>query len=632
MNVTLSNNIDERTIQVGPGYLPKGTRLSNRYRIECHLKSGGFGNTYMAIDERFNASVAIKELYIEEICGRVKDSTMVILSLGTNQKTFQSHKERFVKEAYRLFQFSHPNVVKVTDVFEENGTAYYVMEYIDGMSLQDIVMKYGSLTEDSLMPYLDQILSALNYVHSKGVLHLDLKPGNIMLDKSGRIVLIDFGASKQFESVRGNEKSSTLSASAYTVGYAAPEQTGSVDDKVGSYSDIYSLGATIYCLLSGVRPKSPNEIMNEGLPQIESISPMMRNVITAAMAYRINDRIQSVQKFYECFNVGSNLNPNPNPNPNPKYKRLALIAFIAIVMALGGYAISMINNNGNGEKTEKAHQIDSKEASEASVSNENLDDQDSETVEVESKIEPEKAYVAVHPMDNGFIQQVNNISFQMRKVDGGSFYMGATSEQDYEAENDEYPAHLVELSSYYIGVCEVTRELWMYVMYGSSKYNGDNSAVKNVTWNECQTFIGKLNKLTGKNYRLPTEAEWEYAARGGNMSNDYMYSGGNFIGDVAWYNGNSTDRKSVGQKLSNELGLYDMSGNVLEWCSDWYGEDYYSKSPTLNPRGPQSGTDKVMRGGSFYSSAEFCRVSNRGFFSPSQSQGGRVGLRLACSN
>ena len=618
MNASSSNNADERTIQVGPGYLPKGTRLSNRYRVECHLKSGGFGNTYKAIDERFNAAVAIKELYIEEICGRAKDSVSVVLSLGSNQKTFQSHKERFVKEAYRLFQFSHPNVVKVTDVFEDNGTAYYVMEYVDGVSLQEYIKKYGPLTEERLLPYLDQILSALNYVHSKGVLHLDLKPGNIMLDNDGRIVLIDFGASKQYESTIGNEQSKTLSASAYTVGYAAPEQTGSVGDKVGTYSDIYSLGATIYCLLSGEKPHSPNEIMNEGVPLIESISPRMWNVITNAMAYRISDRLQSVGDFHESYSV------LPIPAPN-KYKRWGLIAIIAIVIALGGYAVSMMNDK---EKTEDVNLGDSVKVGEAPTANDSLEKP--EVIEV-SKVEPIKVSASVYAMDNGYIQQLNDISFQMRRVDGGRFYMGATSEQYSDAESDEYPEHLVELSSYYIGVCEVTRELWMFVMYGATKYKGDNNAVKNVSWNECQVFISKLNDLTGKKYRLPTEAEWEFAARGGNMSNSYLYSGGNYIGDVAWYNENSSDRKSVGQKFANELGLYDMSGNVLEWCNDWYDENYYSNSPTTNPQGPKSGIDKVMRGGSFYSMAEYCRVSNRGFFSPSQSQGGRVGLRLACS-
>ena len=180
---------------------------------------------------------------------------------------------------------------------------------------------------------------------------------------------------------------------------------------------------------------------------------------------------------------------------------------------------------------------------------------------------------------------VGGVSFTMVKVEGGTFKMGATSEQGSDVYDNEKPAHSVTLSSYYIGQTEVTQELWQAVM--GSNYKGAKRPVECVSWNDCQEFISKLNEKTGKNFRLPTEAEWEYAARGG-KSGGTKYSGSNTIGDVAWYTDNSGGTThDVATKRANELGIYDMSGNVWEWCSDWYGD--YSSSSQSNPQGPSTG-------------------------------------------
>lgn len=223
--------------------------------------------------------------------------------------------------------------------------------------------------------------------------------------------------------------------------------------------------------------------------------------------------------------------------------------------------------------------------------------------------------------------QVNGVNFKMIRVEGGTFTMGATSEQGSDAYDNEMPTHSVTLSSYYIGETVVTQELWQAVMSSNPSLNkGTKHPVENVTWNDCQTFISTLNSLTGMTFRLPTEAEWEYAARGGNKSNGYKYAGSNTIGNVAWYIENSDTPQNVGEKTANELGLYDMSGNVEEWCQDWYGD--YSSSSQTNPSGPSSGSSRVYRGGSWTFSARGCRVSYRSFLSP-DSGWGRLGLRLA---
>ena len=236
---------------------------------------------------------------------------------------------------------------------------------------------------------------------------------------------------------------------------------------------------------------------------------------------------------------------------------------------------------------------------------------------------------------------VNDIFFRMVKVAGGTFQMGGTSEQGDDAESNEKPVHSVTLSDYYIGETEVTQALWYAVMgytptpaspsggnqWASTVGLGFTYPAYSVTWNDCQTFISKLNELTGMSFRLPTEAEWELAARGGNYSQGYKYAGSNTIDDVAWYWDNSSYKTHpVGTKSPNELGLYDMSGNVWEWCQDCYGS--YGSSAQTNPTGPSSDYGRVLRGGSWVNYARDCRVSIRNYDIPSIWTS-TYGLRLA---
>lgn len=204
---------------------------------------------------------------------------------------------------------------------------------------------------------------------------------------------------------------------------------------------------------------------------------------------------------------------------------------------------------------------------------------------------------------------VNGVSFNMIFVQGGTFTMGATPEQGRDVIAG--PPHQVTLSDYYIGQTEVTQELWVAVMGENiSCFRGDNLPADGVNWDECQVFIQKLNQLTGENFRLPTEAEWEYAARGGNRSEGYMYSGSNDIDEVAWYGyKQSFGTQPVATKRPNELGIYDMSGSLWEWCQDWYG--FYSTEPAVNPQGPSTGLGRVMRGGNWLDIGSICKVSER---------------------
>ena len=223
---------------------------------------------------------------------------------------------------------------------------------------------------------------------------------------------------------------------------------------------------------------------------------------------------------------------------------------------------------------------------------------------------------------------LKNLVDNMVYVEGGTFMMGATSEQGSDAYSSEKPAHQVTLYSFYIGKYEVTQEEWETVMGSNpSNFKGAKLPVENVSWYDSQEFISKLNELTGLKFRLPTEAEWEYAARGGNRSMGYEFAGSNGLNIVGWCDGISDDKThEVGKKQPNELGLFDMSGNVFEWCYDWKGT--YNSSLQTNPQGPSNGMHRVCRGGSWCYGVESCRVSDRNDRAPDE-RSDMIGLRLA---
>ena len=227
------------------------------------------------------------------------------------------------------------------------------------------------------------------------------------------------------------------------------------------------------------------------------------------------------------------------------------------------------------------------------------------------------------PQD-GKTYTVNGVDFVMVYVEGGTFRMGFGD----DPESDEAPDHNVTLSSFCIGTTEVTQELWKAVMGSNpSSFTGDKLPVENVSWHDCQSFIEKLNALTGKNFRLPTEAEWEYAAQGGKQSEGYTYSGGDVLSDVAWVVDNSSDKThEVATKQPNELGLYDMNGNVWEWCQDWYGS--YGPQSQYDPSGPETGLFRIFRGGAWGSSSTSCRITYRNDDEPTFTYNA-LGLRLA---
>ena len=538
--------------------LSQGATLQGKsysYCLEKVLGQGGFGITYLASVKMQGAlgsidakvKVAVKEFFMKEINGR--EGTTV--TSGSKGGLFADYRKKFIREATNLSKLQHPNIIKVLECFEANNTVYYTMEYLDGGSLDELINKKQGLPEAEAIKYIRQIAEALSYMHEHKVLHLDLKPGNIMLN-NGNAVLIDFGLSKQYDASGNPESSTTVGAG--TPGYAPIEQSSYRDGNGFPITmDIYALGATMYKMLTGQRPPDASEVLNEGLPdKPSSVSSETWAAVGAAMEPKRNNRPQSVEEWLDI----------------------------------------LVDDKGTNIDIVMPQQTTAKE----------------EVLSVTA----------------------NGISFNMIKVEGGTFTMGATSEQSFRPDDDEEPTHKVALSSYYIGEAEVTQALWQAVMgSNSSSFKGDNLPVEQVSWNDCQDFIRKLNEITKRKFRLPTEAEWEFAARGGNKSNHTRYSGSSNIDEVAWYNGNSGyETHPVKTKKANELGLYDMTGNVWEWCQDWYGS--YSSGVQTNPTGPNSGTYRVHRGGSVRNFAWYCRSTIRRNHAPDYRYD-NLGLRLVLS-
>ena len=238
-----------------------GTILHGTYKIESYLSSGGFGNTYLAKNIEFDETYAIKEFFVKGVCQRDGNSTTISVSNADNINSFEQQREKFKKEARRLRSIGNPHIVKVYDLFEENGTAYYVMDYVDGENLSARLKRTNApLAESEVRNYLNQILDGLEAIHNEGMFHLDIKPANIMVDSHNVVKLIDFGASKQQSTVGGATMSTGIS---YTNGYAPSEQMAQSYDKFGPWTDFYALGATVYKLLTNQDPPSVSDLSED---------------------------------------------------------------------------------------------------------------------------------------------------------------------------------------------------------------------------------------------------------------------------------------------------------------------------------------------------------------------------------
>ena len=619
------------------------------FRVEKVLAQGGFGITYLCEQTGLLRKVAIKEFFMREYCERDDDTVSITLGSRGSRDMVERFRQKFIKEARALAALNHKHIVRIIDVFEENNTAYYVMDYVGGGSLADKVNS-GALPEAAALRYIRQIASALDFVHGKRMMHLDVKPANILLNENDEAILIDFGLAKQYDA-SGSQTSTTPVGISH--GYAPLEQYK--QGGVGTFSpatDIYSLGATLYKLLTGVTPPEAGDVKDEGRPALpQHISAPVRAAIEAAMQPRRKDRPKSISEFLSLLD--GNVKAESGKVKTESNDDGATV--IASSSTLGG-EVSRSDGGENVEKS-KEERVKSKDESDGAIEILRSAQNDKKHPGGNVPKPPFNKFLAIisvvaaciiavlvgidscndrRAANNNISTRsytVNGVSFKMIAVEGGTFKMGATAEQQ-DPGSDEKPVHNVTLSNYCMGETEVTQALWQAVMGSNpSRFAGSNNPVEKVSYDDCITFINKLNTLlsgqlpSGRKFRLPTEAEWEYAARGGNRSRGYRYSGSDNLGSVAWYTDNSGNKThQVKQKQANELGLYDMSGNVWEWCNDWFGD--YSSSSQTNPKGPLLASYRVLRGGSWINITRYCRVANRNSFTP-DFRVDYLGLRLA---
>ena len=623
--------MEEKTMK---NVLSRGTVLrrgKRPYEIVKVLGAGGFGITYLAKGkvENITMNFAVKEFFMGSLCER-EGSTMCYSKPVSDD--VEAGKRSFLAEARRLsgLGVAHDNLVCINEAFEENNTAYYVMEYVAGKSMrQHFTHPCG---EDEALKIMKPVLSALSKLHANRITHLDIKPDNILLkqedDGTVRPVIIDFGLSKHY-----NQKGSATSQVhllACSPGYAPLEQYSTTAlSQFTPQIDVYAAAATLFYLLTGKDPKEAAEISRSWIEQ--ELQPVAsegtRSAILAAMRKDKDDRTGSIAEFARGLGLeigGSHGGTVMIRSENRRtisldwrgiWKKAALPLAACAAVALGVIAVQNVpscSKSGGeliAEDTTAADSLPIEHIVPNTVFANGLEPRWSADVTAEQKAVLEKLIA------------------NMVKVEGGTFTMGATKEKGSDARLNEKPAHQVTLSDYYICKYEVTQAEWEAVMgekptsdgdKWTSEYGlGDNYPAYYISWDDCRAFIHKLNELTGLQFKLPTEAQWEYAARGGKSSRGYEYSGTtDNLGTVAWYGGNSGNgTHPVGKKLANELGLYDMSGNVYEWCSDRYGASYYSSSPQTDPTGPSSGSSRVLRGGSWYYSATGCRVAYRSYSS-----------------
>jgi len=546
--------------------LEPGTIIRD-YEIISLLGEGGMGEIYLAKQKLIGQMVAIKRLSLHL----------------THDPKFT---ERFFNEARIQSQLIHPNIVTFFNLFEHEGVYHMVLQYAPGITLRQLIQQTGPIPEQRTIPIFRQIITALAFAHEKQIIHRDIKPSNIIISEGDGVKVLDFGIARLLSDQHLTHTGGKLG----TLFYMSPEQVMAVKD-IDHRSDIYSAGVVLFEMLSGRLPFDrttdsdyvvQHAIVSAEIPDPREIYPHISEAtvnLLKSMCVKDRERRCSMQSLVDFFQVGRS-------PASPKPSRQAM------------------------------------------------------------------------PDPPSINAQASITGHDMVYVEGGSYEMKYLSWFKIKKRD-------IDVSPFYIGKFPVTQAEWQAVMGDyPSDFEGDNLPVERVSWYDAiaycnkrtlkegltpcysvsgstdpdrwgripdsrnSTWDGVTCNWTADGYRLPTEAEWEYAASGGNRSQGYKYSGSNDIDQVAWYSRNSRRKtQTVGTKQANELGIHDMSGNVWEWCWDWYYISYYAKSPAGNPTGPASGSCRVIRGGSWGSDANFCRVVDRYGLNPFNSSF-RRGLRI----
>ena len=638
-----------------------GKILGGKFEITKRIGAGGMATVYKATQINLGREIALKIIHPN----LVNDNESI---------------SRFYREARDLATLSHPNIVTIHDFGTEDGLHYISMEYLQGKNLSEIIRQEGRLDELKIVKYMAPIADALNHLHQNGLIHRDIKSSNIFISSNDRPVLMDFGIAFH------QDKTMTLSGAILgTAEFMSPEQArGEVID---GRSDIYSFGVVMYEAMTGRVPfysDNPTatlyKVVHEPPPPIPDdikVSKELKSLILSTLKKNIDERPQNGTIIYDVLNsiitlseinrrriqeegqkdhetgisgtaqekrgkkIKTRTSENNNPTNKKQKNKLSIFLILGIVLLLiaaGWYFFIYSNKNSAGE----TNQLFLK-AKEAFNGNDYITAHKylTEAVTLDPKNQESKQM-----MKECILKLSSNyITPNLVSIPAGTFGMG-----DDNGNDDEKPQHQVSLNSFLLGKTEITNKLFVIflnafdcsasgiinnisvidlsknknIIYDNGIFkigvDSENLPVTGVTWNGanmfCKTFFG----------RLPTEAEWEYSASG---SDKYIYSGSDDLNEIAWYKENSSGRlNNVGTKKPNAFGIYDLSGNVWEWCSDFYDKAYYKRSPLKNPKGPENGSTKVIRGGDFTCSKESLRNKFRSNTNISGSTGDAIGFRI----
>ncbi|MEQ8221374.1 MAG: bifunctional serine/threonine-protein kinase/formylglycine-generating enzyme family protein [Candidatus Eremiobacterota bacterium] len=630
--------------------LEPGHILDGRYEIKRIIKSGGMGVVYEGADLRFDGKIyAVKEM-----------------TAGTdNEEEEKYFIKRFKEEAFILNSLKHPCLPSVKDYFTSDGRYYLVMDYIDGKDLEAVMKEYekGQVPESLVIQWATEILDALSHLHSQSppVIYRDLKPGNIMIQTSNKkAILIDFGIARRI-----NPSGNTVKTVVGTPAYAPLEL---LMGKPEPRTDLYSLGATMHCLLTGEVPSGPYTFkpVRELNPHI---SEELEKIIIKSLSLEVSERYENAEEMKKALEgickkepapvtISSNVHPPSYDNIPVSEVKTEEISPVASVPASKAISLSEVKTEKIIKNNERRKFILPAIILFLIIS-----------YLIYSKFIVKNRHNSLTDMPvsgvtpSGMVKRPSMVFIQ-----GGTFTMGG------ELNNDEKPLHEVSVNSFYMSNYEVTCEeycrflnfmgneneggsSWMSLDTGGGIGRDSETGVfyvkeefkmhpaVYVNWYGAVAYCNWLSKMEGriscygekgnrgkgdrnkKGYRLPSEAEWEYASRAGSTVNYYW--GAIMDDSYCWYQKNSDgNHHVVGQKKPNKWGLYDMSGNVWEWCDDWFGP--YSEKKNINPAGPLTGKDKVYRGGGWYGGVDCCRSADRFFTTPGEKNNG-LGFRIVRS-
>ncbi len=580
---------------------PGQTLQKGKYLIKQELRQGGFGMTYLAFNKNSQKNVVIKTL---------KDE--IITSSDSSDSEKQKYKDGFNDEALRLALCRHPNIVEIETVFYENSIPCIVMEYIQGETLWDRVKNRGVLTETEALTYIKQIGSALKVVHEIGLLHRDVKPQNILIRaNSNDAVLIDFGIARQYLSSR-------TFTSMNTDGFSPIEQYYENQDQ-GPYTDVYALAATLYYLLVGERPllawaRLQSDTLKPANQRNSQVTDRVNQAIIKGMEIDATKRPSSIQDWLEMLDDASPLEHGNSGSDciGESYLNLRNFSFDVVFLDVRGQ----------------------------------------EKVRERCQAELFEQVLSQNPF----------LKLDMIKIPAGRFLMGSPDVEIIkgklqESKLNERPQHLVNIDVFFMSRFAVTQAIWkfvaelpqvkIYLNSNCSNFNdNENNPVEEVSWFQAIEFCARLSQLTNLNYRLPSEAEWEYACRAG-IDNKPFHFGDTITTAVSNYDGTDSYNyepigdyykrtKPVGSfGISNGFGLCDMHGNVWEWCADSKHDNYQDAPLDGRPWDLEEEADntilRVLRGGAWNTKARECRAANRRFLRPNRSDSS-YGFRVALSD